>query len=150
MKIQLLVVLAGLTTGAAPMATANAMTPGHLDNSVQTALNLGHAVGSASSCQDVSKSRVQVLTDRFAVAVNTVAASPAEAATIQQAFQQGMLNGRAKFTGIPVDCGTAQADFGHWERASMTLFPTAATVASASAVHASPSASMQMAEVPAQ
>lgn len=91
------------------------------DIAVQTALDIGQAIGAATACPEVSRPRIKILTDRFASAVSTFGDNRDTARSINGAFDQGLVFGGQAVAARKIRCDAAVRDLADWEAGNLSL-----------------------------
>src|SRR5215471_13049566 len=83
------------------------------------ALSVGHVLGAASGCREISPLRIKTISDAFTGAIRASTTSDRELAAMLQLFDQSVADGLRTVTSRQTDCGTANRDFADLERASL-------------------------------
>ena len=94
-----------------------------MDNAVQTALDIGQVIGAASACPDIATGRARGLADRFKSALKLFAANNDENATVNNAFDQGLIFGGQSISSRQTRCDTASRNLADWEANKTPLMP---------------------------
>jgi branched-chain amino acid transport system substrate-binding protein len=124
MRVWCLFVVVGAMI-AAP-GIGNAGLSNNADAVRQIAVSVGYVIGAASACKEVSRSRLQAMTDRLSELVKSSVTAGGESSAVQQAFDQSVSEGRRTVTSKQRDCASADRDLADME-GIVTSQPAAAT-----------------------
>ena len=72
------------------------------------ASDLGPLIGSALSCQDIARSRVQTIVDKFHVVINMASSKPSEREDIAQLFDRSIKIAYDSATSSKIDCQSTE------------------------------------------
>ena len=115
MRVRFAITVALAVTFAQPLTGRLAKGDTQLDNAVQTALDIGQAVGAASACPDIAQARVRSLTERFKTALQQFGGTNDENSTVGTAFDQGLFFGRQSSGSPRLRCESAIRSLTDWE-----------------------------------
>jgi hypothetical protein len=96
----------------------------------QIATGIGPVIGAASVCREISWPRIKALTDKFSDVIKTSVTNGEAFSSIQQAYDQSIVEGQRTVTSKQTDCAAALRDLADLERA-VTSQPPAAVVTGA-------------------
>jgi len=125
----LLVALPGIGTSAPNSERSNVAR--------QLAARVGKVVGAASGCQDISRSRIKAITDKFTTVVKNLGANDEDRIATLQIFENSLTEGQKAVAEREADCASAERDLANLEHAA-TLPATPQTAAPAPAVSSPP------------
>jgi branched-chain amino acid transport system substrate-binding protein len=107
-----LAVACALALGSAAVAA-----PGDKAAVVRTlAGRIGSVVGAASSCQNIERTRIQTVVDKFSMVIKDAAANEQDRASIAQLLDRGISDGRRAMSNAQTDCGTTERQFADLEQ----------------------------------
>ena len=133
----MLLVIAFLLAGA-----ANALAASNTDVVRDLAGRVGPIVGSALACRDIARPRIQTIIDKFAAVIREASASETDRASLTQALDRSVADGRNAIATGQTDCKSADRQLADLERsiAGPTLSGAAgpSTAAAATAATAAP------------
>jgi hypothetical protein len=96
----------------------------------QIATGIATVIGAASVCREISWPRIKALTDKFSDVIKTSVTNGEAFSSIQQAYDQSIVEGQRTVTSKQTDCAAALRDLADLERA-VTSQPPAAVVTGA-------------------
>jgi len=115
MRIQSVYVVVGTMLIAAP-GVGNAGLSDRVDALRQIATDVGHVIGAASACREISRPRIKAMTDKLSDLIKNSVANREEFSSIQQAFDQSTAAGQRTVTSKQIDCAAADRDLAEMER----------------------------------
>jgi hypothetical protein len=83
----------------------------------QIATGIGPVIGAASVCREISWPRIKALTDKFSDLIKTSVTNGEAFSSIQQAYDQSIVEGQRTVTSKQTDCAAALRDLADLERA---------------------------------
>ncbi|MET0968599.1 MAG: ABC transporter substrate-binding protein [Tardiphaga sp.] len=132
-----------LTFGSLAIACALALAPsavaapGDKAAVVRTlAGRIGAVVGAASSCQNIGRTRIQTVVDKFSMVIKEAAANEQDRAGIAQLLDRGIADGRRAMSNAQTDCSMTERQFADLEQS----IGVGAATSSASPVSVTPPA----------
>ena len=135
----MLLVIAFLLAG-----TTNALAASNTDVVRDLAGRVGPIVGSALACRDIARPRIQTIIDKFAAVIREASASETDRASLTQALDRSVADGRNAIATGQTDCKSADRQLADLERsiAGPTLSgaagPSTAAAATAAPAGAGP------------
>ena len=111
---------------AAPGVGNAAERSDRIDALRQIATGVGHVIGAASVCREISWPRMKALTDKLADLIRASVTNGEEFSSIQQAYDQSIIESQRTVTSKQTDCAAAVHDLSDLERAVTSRPPTAA------------------------
>jgi hypothetical protein len=99
---------------AAP-GIGNAGLSNRADTLRQIAASVGHVIGAASACREISQSRIRAMTDKLSELITSPITGNEEFSSIRQAFDQSVAEGRRAVTSKQTDCVSADRDLADME-----------------------------------
>src|SRR5690348_13285361 len=72
------------------------------------ASDLGPLIGSALSCQDITRSRIQTIIDKFHVVIEMASSKPSEREDIARLFDRSIKSAYDSATSTKIDCQSAE------------------------------------------
>jgi branched-chain amino acid transport system substrate-binding protein len=123
------------------VAAASAAAADNVSTVRDVATRVGSIVGSASACQDVARSRIEGMVDKFRVVIRDASASAADRDDLARMFDRYVMDGRTAVTTGKLDCTTADRRLADLEQSlagpapssSSTLFSAITPAAAATA-----------------
>src|SRR5229473_544012 len=89
---------------------------------------VGPIVGSALTCRDISRPRIQVIVDKFTAVITEASSSEAERSDLTQLLDRSVADGRSAVTSGRIDCRVADRQLGDLERSIAGPGPSLAAV----------------------
>jgi branched-chain amino acid transport system substrate-binding protein len=126
MRIQFLSVVVGSMLIAAP-GSGNAGLSDRADALRQIAASVGHVIGAASVCREVSRPRIKAMTDKLSDLIAASNTNGEEFSSIRQAFDQSAVEGQRTVTSKQTDCAAADRDLADMEAIVTSQPPAAVT-----------------------
>jgi hypothetical protein len=106
-----------------------------IDALQQIATGIGPVIGAASVCREISWPRIKALTDKFSDLIKASVTNGEALSSIQQTYDQSIVEGQRTVTSKQTDCAAALRDLADLERA-VTSQPPAAAVTGATPAQA--------------
>lgn len=107
---------AALLIGALLAGPAGAAPGDKLDVLRDLATRVGAVVGSALTCKDIARPRVQVVVDKFTAVIREASTSEAERTDLTQMLDRGVTEGRTSVAVGRTDCRSADRQLADLER----------------------------------
>ncbi len=107
MRCQFAFVVVGTMLIAAPELANAAQRSDRIDALLQIATGVGHVIGAASVCREISWSRIKSLTDRFSDLIKVSVTQGEVFSSIQQAYDQSAIEGQRTVSSKNTDCAAA-------------------------------------------
>jgi branched-chain amino acid transport system substrate-binding protein len=104
------------------------------------ASSVGPIVGSALACQDIARSRIQVIVDKFTAVMREASSNEAERDDLTKLFDRSVANGRGAVTTGKMDCRLAERQFADLERSIPGPALSSVTAPSTAAAATAPTA----------
>ncbi len=146
MRIQSVYVVVGALLIAAP-GIGNAGLSDRVDALRQIAADVGHVIGAASACREISRPRIKAMTDKLSDLIKNSVANREEFTSIQQAYDQSTAAGQRTVTSKQIDCAAADRELADLER-NVASQPPAATGAAPAQTRAATAAPPPRAPAP--
>jgi ABC-type branched-subunit amino acid transport system substrate-binding protein len=77
---------------------------------------VGSIVGAASSCQNIARTRIQTVIDKFSSVINEAAATEPERVNIGQLLDRSISDGRRALSNAQTDCSSTERQFADLEQ----------------------------------
>jgi ABC-type branched-subunit amino acid transport system substrate-binding protein len=117
----------------------------------QLAVRVGHVLGAAFACQEISRPRIKAITDKMTDVIKASASNANDLAAAQQSFDNSVAEGLRGAMAGQGDCATTGRDFAELERVTTASPPgPAAPPAPAAAIMSPPPAPPAVAAAPRQ
>jgi branched-chain amino acid transport system substrate-binding protein len=126
MRFQFVSVVVGSVLIAAP-GIGNAGLSDRTDALRQIAASVGHVIGAASVCREISQPRIQAMTEKLSDLIAASVTNDEEFSSIRQAFDQSTLEGQRTVTSKETDCAAADRDLADMEAIITSQLPAAVT-----------------------
>jgi branched-chain amino acid transport system substrate-binding protein len=124
MRCQFAFVVVGTMLIAAPELGNAAQRSDRIDALLQIATGVGHVIGAASVCREISWPRIKSLTDKFSDLIKVSVTQGEVFSSIQQAYDQSAIEGQRTVSTKNTDCAAAVRDLADLERAVASQAPT--------------------------
>src|SRR5271167_1081640 len=100
-------VVVGTMLIAAPELGNSAQRSDRIDALLQIAAGVGHVIGAASVCREISWPRIKSLTDKFSDLIKVSVTQGEVFSSIQQAYDQSAIEGQRTVSSKNTDCAAA-------------------------------------------
>jgi ABC-type branched-subunit amino acid transport system substrate-binding protein len=100
---------------AAPGIGNAAQRSDRIDALRQVAASVGHVIGAASACREISQPRIKAMTDKLSDLINASTANDEEFSSMRQAYDQSTVEGQRTVTSKQTDCAAADRDLADME-----------------------------------
>ena len=107
---------------------------------------IGPIIGSALSCRDIARPRVQIIVDKFTAVISQFSSTEAERSELTQLLDRNIAAGRAAVTSGQMDCRLVERQFANIEQ---SIAPPAAPAAATPSATPPPSFAARAVPVPA-
>jgi branched-chain amino acid transport system substrate-binding protein len=129
------------------LASNAVAAPGDKDVVSDLAGRVGPIIGSALACQEIGRSRIQVIVDKFAAVIKEASSNEAERENLTQLLDRKVADGRAAVTTGRINCRSADRQLADLEQSiagpslADAIAPSSAAAATAPAAPVAPAVS---------